>query len=89
MIVLFLIESAIKLLQKDLEGIKNNNISIGIFGWNYLNITQSLPLYLLKDILGYRIDLKFYNDTGRSFHTKEYIFENNEVRKAFIVSKNL
>ena len=88
-IVSFLMESGVKLLQKDLEAIKYKNIPIRILTGNYLNITQPSALYLLKDILGDKVDLRFYNDTSRSFHAKAYIFENNEHGEIFIGSSNL
>lgn len=88
-IVSFLMESGVKLLQKDLESIKDKNIPIRILTGNYLNITQPSALYLLKDILGDKVDLRFYNDTKRSFHAKAYIFENNEEGEIFIGSSNL
>ena len=88
-IVSFLMESGVKLLQKDLEAIKDKNIPIRILTGNYLNITQPSALYLLKDILGDKVDLRFYNDTSRSFHAKAYIFENNEHGEIFIGSSNL
>ena len=76
-IVSFLMESGVKLIQKDLEEIKNKNIPIRILTGNYLNITQPSALYLIKDILGDNLDLRFYKDTSRSFHAKAYIFEKN------------
>lgn len=88
-IVSFLMESGVKLLQKDLEAIKDKNIPIRILTGNYLNITQPSALYLLKDILGDKVDLRFYKDTNRSFHAKAYIFENNEDGEIFIGSSNL
>lgn len=88
-IVSFLMESGVKLIQKDLEAIKDKNIPIRILTGNYLNITQPSALYLLKDILGDKVDLRFYNDTKRSFHPKAYIFENNEDGEIFIGSSNL
>ena len=88
-IVSFLMESGVKLLQKDLEDIKDKNIPIRILTGNYLNITQPSALYLLKDILGDKVDLRFYNDTKRSFHPKAYIFEKNESGEIFIGSSNL
>lgn len=88
-IVSFLMESGVKLLQKDLEEIRDKNIPIRILTGNYLNITQPSALYLLKDILGDNVDLRFYNDTKRSFHAKAYIFENNEGGEIFIGSSNL
>ncbi|MGL6107519.1 hypothetical protein, partial [Romboutsia sp.] len=56
-IVSFLMESGVKLIQKDLEAIKDKNIPIRILTGNYLNITQPSALYLIKDILGDKLDL--------------------------------
>ena len=88
-IVSFLMESGVKLLQKDLEEIKDKNIPIRILTGNYLNITQPSALYLIKDILGDKLDLRFYNDTKRSFHAKAYIFEKENGGEIFIGSSNL
>lgn len=85
----FLMESGVKLIQKDLEAIKDKNIPIRILTGNYLNITQPSALYLLKDILGDKVDLRFYNDTKRSFHAKAYIFEKHNEGEIFIGSSNL
>ena len=82
-------ESGVKLIQKDLEEIKDKNIPIRILTGNYLNITQPSALYLLKDILGDKVDLRFYNDTKRSFHAKAYIFEKDNEGEIFIGSSNL
>ena len=88
-IVSFLMESGVKLIQKDLEEIKDKNIPIRILTGNYLNITQPSALYLLKDILGDKVVLRFYNDTKRSFHAKAYIFEKDNEGEIFIGSSNL
>lgn len=88
-IVSFLMESGVKLIQKDLEAIKDKNIPIRILTGNYLNITQPSALYLLKDILGNKVDLRFYNDTKRSFHAKAYIFEKDNEGEIFVGSSNL
>ena len=82
-------ESGVKLIQKDLEEIKDKNMPIRILTGNYLNITQPSALYLLKDILGDKVDLRFYNDTKRSFHAKAYIFEKDNEGEIFIGSSNL
>ena len=82
-------ESGVKLIKEDLEEIKNKNIPIRILTGNYLNITQPSALYLLKDILGDNVDLRFYNDTKRSFHPKAYIFEYDDGGEIFIGSSNL
>ncbi|MGL5756384.1 MAG: DEAD/DEAH box helicase family protein [Paraclostridium sp.] len=88
-IVSFLMESGVKLIQKDLEEIANKNIPIRILTGNYLNITQPSALYLIKDILGDKVDLRFYNDTKRSFHPKAYMFEFEKGGEIFIGSSNL
>ncbi len=88
-IVSFLMESGVKLIKKDLEEIKDKNIPIRILTGNYLNITQPSALYLIKDILGDKVDLRFYNDPSRSFHAKAYIFEKNDEGEIFIGSSNL
>ncbi|WP_286233739.1 DEAD/DEAH box helicase family protein [Romboutsia ilealis] len=88
-IVSFLMESGVKLIQKDLEEIKDKNIPIRVLTGNYLNITQPSALYLLKDILGDKVDLRFYNDTKRSFHAKAYIFEKDNEGEIFVGSSNL
>ena len=88
-IVSFLMDSGVKLIQKDLEEIKDKNIPIRILTGNYLNITQPSALYLLKDILGDKVDLRFYNDTKRSFHAKAYIFEKDNEGEIFVGSSNL
>ena len=49
-IVAFLMESGVRLLQEDLKLIKEKNIPIRILTGNYLNITQPQALYMLKDI---------------------------------------
>ncbi|MEG0844569.1 MAG: DEAD/DEAH box helicase family protein [Romboutsia sp.] len=88
-IVSFLMESGVKLLQEDLKIIKDKNIPIRILTGNYLNITQPSALYLIKDILGTNLDLRFYSDTKRSFHAKAYIFEYDKGGEIFIGSSNL
>ena len=68
-------ESGVRLLEEDLKLIKEKNIPIRILTGNYLNITQSQALYLLKDIFGEQVDLRFYNERKRSFHPKAYIVD--------------
>lgn len=88
-IVAFLMESGVRLLEKDLKEVKNKNIPIRILTGNYLNITQPSALYLLKDILGDKVDLRFYKEKTRSFHPKAYIFENENGGEIFIGSSNI
>ncbi|BDR63532.1 DEAD/DEAH box helicase family protein [Clostridium tetani] len=89
-IVAFLMESGVRLLEKDLKDVLNRNVPIRILTGNYLNITQPQALYLLKDILKDRVDLRFYNISGKSFHPKAYIFEyDNKDGDIFIGSSNI
>ncbi|MCD3363865.1 DEAD/DEAH box helicase family protein, partial [Clostridium botulinum D/C] len=88
-IVSFLMESGVRLLENDLKKVLDKNIPIRILTGNYLNITQPSALYLLKDILGDKIDLRFYKEKNRSFHPKAYIFENDNGGEIFIGSSNL
>jgi HKD family nuclease len=73
-IVSFLMESGVKLILKELDNALNRGAKIRILTGNYLGITQPSALYLIKQKLGDRVDLRFYNDKKRSFHPKAYIF---------------
>lgn len=88
-IVAFLMESGVRLLEADLRSIKERNIPIRILTGNYLNITQPQALYLLKDILGDQVDLRFYNEPKRSFHPKAYIVEYQQGGDIFVGSSNI
>ncbi|HEY5560635.1 MAG TPA: DEAD/DEAH box helicase family protein [Clostridiaceae bacterium] len=88
-IVAFLMESGVRLLEEDLKLIKEMNIPIRILTGNYLNITQPQALYLMKDILGDQVDLRFYNEPHRSFHPKAYIVEYEKGGDIFVGSSNI
>lgn len=88
-IVSFLMESGVKLLEQDLIKLKTKNIPIRILTGNYLNITQPSALYRLKDIFGDSADLRFFNEPNRSFHAKSYFFEYEDGADMYIGSSNL
>lgn len=88
-IVAFLMETGVRILEEDLKSIKERNIPIRILTGNYLNITQPQALYLLKDILGDQVDLRFYNEPRRSFHPKAYIVEYEQGADVFVGSSNI
>ena len=88
-IVSFLMESGVKLLENELRELKKNRIPIRILTGNYLNITQPSALYYLKDIFGDHADLRFFNEPNRSFHAKSYFFEYEEGADMYIGSSNL
>lgn len=88
-IVSFLMESGVKLLENELMEIKEKKIPIRILTGNYLNITQPSALYHLKDIFGDSADLRFFNEPQRSFHAKSYFFEYEAGADMYIGSSNL
>ncbi len=88
-IVAFLMESGVRLLEEDFKEAVDKGASLRILCGNYLNITQPQALYLLKDSLGDRVDLRFYNVPNKSFHPKAYIFEYEDGSEIFIGSSNM
>ncbi len=77
-IVSFLMESGVRMILKDLKAALDRGVQVRILTGNYLGITQPSALYLIKKELGNGIDLRFYNDKGRSFHPKSYIFQDRK-----------
>ncbi|OAA91080.1 DEAD/DEAH box helicase family protein [Clostridium ljungdahlii] len=88
-IVAFLMESGVKLLKEELKEVVNKNIPIRILTGNYLNITQPQALYMLKDIMRDKVDLRFYNIPNKSFHPKAYIFEYEKDGDLYVGSSNI
>ncbi len=88
-IVSFLMESGVKMLLKDLEKSMDKGTEVRILTGNYLGITQPSALYLIKQKLGDRVDLRFYNDKERSFHPKSYIFHYDDHSDIYIGSSNI
>lgn len=88
-IVSFLMESGVKMILKDLQAALDRGVQIRILTGNYLGITQPSALYLIKKELGDRIDLRFYNEKGRSFHPKAYIFHFENHGEIYIGSSNI
>ncbi|QXE20680.1 DEAD/DEAH box helicase family protein [Clostridium sp. 001] len=88
-IVAFLMESGVKLLKEELKEVVNKSIPIRILTGNYLNITQPQALYMLKDIMGDKVDLRFYNIPNKSFHPKAYIFEYEKDGDLYVGSSNI
>ena len=88
-IVSFLMESGVKMLLGELENALKRGAKIRILTGNYLGITQPSALYLIKRKLGDRVDLRFYNEKGRSFHPKSYIFHYVDHSELYIGSSNI
>jgi superfamily II DNA or RNA helicase/HKD family nuclease len=88
-IVAFLMESGVRLLEHDFKQAVNRGAKLRILCGNYMNITQPQALYLLKGTLDDRVDLRFYNVPSKSFHPKAYIFEYDTDGDIFIGSSNI
>ena len=85
----FLMESGVKLLIDHLKLVAQSGVRIKSLTGNYLNITQPQALYLVKETLGDKVDLRFYNIKNKSFHPKSYIFEYEDYGDVFIGSSNM
>lgn len=88
-IVSFLMESGVRMILQDLKAALDRGVPVRILTGNYLGITQPSALYLIKKELGDGIDLRFYNDKGRSFHPKSYIFHYENAGEIYIGSSNI
>ena len=88
-IVSFLMESGVKMIVKDLKDAIDRGVQVRILTGNYLGITQPQALYLLRQELGERIELRFYNVPNKSFHPKAYIFHYQVDGEIYIGSSNL
>lgn len=88
-IVSFLMESGVRMLLKDLKQSLDAGARVRILTGNYLGITQPSALYLIKQKLGERVDLRFYNEKDRSFHPKSYIFHYDDHSDIYIGSSNI
>lgn len=88
-IVSFLMESGVRMILKDLKAALDRGARVRILTGNYLGITQPSALYLIKKELGNRVDLRFYNERGRSFHPKSYIFHYENMSEIYIGSSNI
>ena len=82
-------ESGVRLiLPALLEAVKNGAAITLLTGTNF-NLTEPQALYLLRHYLGDKVEVRFYNDEGRSFHPKAYFVHLNTKSHLFIGSSNL
>ena len=88
-VVSFLMESGVRMLLKELNNALNRGARVRILTGNYLGITQPSALYLIKHELKDRVELRFYNEKGRSFHPKSYIFHYADHSEIYIGSSNI
>lgn len=87
--VSFLMGSGVRLVLEDLKAAAARGVAIRILCSNYLNITQPVALYLLKDALGEQLELRFYDVAHHSFHAKAYFFYYQDYCEVFVGSSNL
>lgn len=88
-IVSFLMESGVRMILNDMKSALDRGVRVRILTGNYLGITQPSALYLIKKELGSGVDLRFYNEKGRSFHPKSYIFHHENMGEIYIGSSNI
>ena len=88
-IVAFLMESGVKLLASQLREAALRGVEIKILTGIYMSVTEPSAIYYLIDKLGDSLDIRFFNDSLRSFHPKSYIFEYNKDAEIFVGSSNL
>lgn len=88
-IVSFIMESGAYALLDSLKKAAERGVHIRILTSNYMNITDPDALFLLKMELGENLSIRFYNETGRSFHAKTYIFNYGDYSDLYIGSSNI
>ena len=89
LIVSFLMESGVRMILDGLKSVLDRGGRVRILTGNYLGITQPSALYLIRSKLGYDVDLRFYDESNRSFHPKSYIFHYKDHSEIFIGSSNI
>lgn len=87
--VAFLMESGVKLILPQLSKLVQRNVPIKILTGTYLSVTEPSAIYLLKVVLGNKVDIRFYNEQNVSFHPKGYMIEQDEDSVAYIGSSNV
>ena len=88
-IVSFLMESGVRLMLKDLQKAIERGVHIRILTGNYLQITEPSALYLIREKLGEKLDLRLYNVPNKSFHPKAYFFHRKTESEIYIGSSNI
>ncbi len=88
-IVSFLMESGVKLILDDIKCAADKGVRIRILTGDYLGITEPGALYLIKNELKGKVDIRMFNDKKRSFHPKAYIFHNEKESEIYIGSSNV
>jgi len=89
LIIAFTMESGVRQILSNLISAASRGVPIQLLTGRYLSVTEPSAIYLLYEHLGDSIDIRFYNDTFRSFHPKSYIFDFSDDAVVFVGSSNL
>lgn len=87
--VAFITEGGIKPLLMTLKELEERNIPGEILTTNYLDFSEPRALKALHDLQNISIKMYDVNAAGSGFHTKGYIFQQEEVYRIIIGSSNL
>lgn len=88
-LVAFITESGARLLAKLLASLVEEGGTIEILTGTYLNITEPFALEYLLNKVPRGMEIRAYNEVGRSFHPKAYFFDHDDDSEVFIGSANL
>jgi superfamily II DNA or RNA helicase/HKD family nuclease len=89
LIVAFVMESGAKILVPQLKQAAERGAHIQLLTGRYLSVTEPSAIYYLYDHLEDAVDIRFYNETVRSFHPKFYIFDCGSEGEIFLGSTNI
>ena len=88
-VVSFIMESGVRLLLPDLQKAMERGVPVQILTSNYLNITEPSALYLLRDQLGSKVDIRIFESENVAFHPKTYIFIGSGHGEIYVGSSNI
>ena len=89
MVVSFVLESGVRLLLPDLQRAVERGVTVQILTSPYLNITEPSALYLLKDGLDSRADIRVYESGNVAFHPKTHICLGGNSGEVYVGSSNM
>lgn len=88
-VVSFVLESGVRLLLPDLQRALERGVPVQILTSRYLNITEPSALYLLRDGLFGRADIRIFECGSVAFHPKTYIFTGRGRGEVYVGSSNI
>ncbi|MHB1484263.1 MAG: DEAD/DEAH box helicase family protein [Saccharofermentanales bacterium] len=88
-IVSFIRESGVRALSNALNEAAMRGTKIQILTGIYLQVTEPSALYLLKELLKNRAQIRLYDKPDQSFHPKGYLIETAKEKHIYIGSSNI